>query len=621
MFSSIIKDNNKIEKIYFYLISILVIFVHQYLFQYFLSSGYFHYDWQSAFSRLIFGKLWFFNNGLAVPWFAPHVCCGLPFFADPQSEFYSLTQILFNIFQPLSFIQILFFLYSIISFFGFFVLSKKIFNLSTNSSIIGSSLFLFNHYFIFHYLAGHIAWSTFCIIPIFFYLGCLSLNHRDDIQKSLFYLILSSLIFSLMIHSGGSRIIVEIILTTYFLTLIHIIRFKNLKIIFYIFFAVLIGLIISSSKIYSAWVLVSNFPRDMQPILFNSFFDFIKVFFDFFFLFPKEEINKNIILNSHKVTIEELSFNITIVPLIILSIFLGNFRKLPKNKVQILTIILLLISMLIIILLGFSNTFLGNIVQKFPIITTDWVVFRMYAPFIIIFCLTSSFMFEKINFKKNKIFTITFISIIIIQNALLDERKLNKILNYPLTNFLSYDINSQNFHKYEINKIITILDKNLTYESPKQHYFFLENKSIQFCYFSIYGYNLEQFVPIAKDLVFNSKTTMKIKNVKRYKNLNLKEVINILEGDPYYLEDGSFNFINPACFLNSKENDCDKNYFFKESNKSELVKFLNYKPYEFKQSNIQLFFNYLSLGVFLISIFYLLYWMFKSIYKKKPRLY
>ena len=619
MFISILKETSKLEKIHFYLISALVILFHQYLFQYYLSSGYFHYDWQSALSRLIFGKLWFLNNGLAVPWFTPHVCCGLPFFANPQSEFYSLTQILFNILQPLAFIKILFLLYSVISYFGFFILSKKIFNLSNNSSIIGSSLFLFNHYFIFHYLSGHIAWSVFCLIPILFYLNCLSFDHRDDLKKSLFYLVSSSLVFSLMMHSGGSRIIVEILLSIYFLTLIHIIKFRNLKIIIYIFFASLIGLCISSSKIYSAWVFVSNFPRDLEPIQFLSFYDFVKVFFDFFFLFPQNEIKDHIITYSHNVSIEELSFNISILPLIILSIFLSNFRKLPKIKIQIFTILVLLISMLVIILLGFSNTFLGNLIQNLPIITNDWVVFRMYAPFIIIFCLTSSFMFEKINLKHNKIFTVIFLSIVILQNAVLDERKLNSVLIHSLDNFLNSNINAQNFQKFEINKIISILDENSTFDAPKQHDFFLENKSIQFCYFSIFGYDLKQFIPIAKDLVFNSKIKMKAKESER--NNNLKKFVNILEGDPYYLNDGSFNFINPACFLNPKENDCDKNYFFKENNKSELVKFLKYKSYKFKHSNKQLFFNYLSLIVFLLSIFYTVYWCLNFLVKKKPRSY
>ena len=93
----------RLKNIYFYLFCFFIILSHQILFQSYLFSDYFHYDWQSVLSRLIFGKIWFYNNGFSIPWFAPHICCGIPFFADPQSEYFSLTQILFFLFDPLTF--------------------------------------------------------------------------------------------------------------------------------------------------------------------------------------------------------------------------------------------------------------------------------------------------------------------------------------------------------------------------------------------------------------------------------------------------------------------------------------------------------------------------------------
>ena len=119
-------------------------------------------------------------------------------------------------------------------------------------------------------------------------------------------------------HSGGSRIIVEIVLSIYFLTLLYIIRFKNLKIILNISLILLIGLMISSSKIYAAWAFVSNISREMQPIQYLSVVDFFKVFFDIFFFVPRSNITDHVIYTSHNLSIEELSFNITIVPLLIL---------------------------------------------------------------------------------------------------------------------------------------------------------------------------------------------------------------------------------------------------------------------------------------------------------------
>ena len=72
----------------------------------------------------------------------PHICCGAPYYANPQSEFYSPLQFLFIIFKPLTSIKITFFLYSLISFIGSYLLLKNSFKLSKQASLIGSSIFI-----------------------------------------------------------------------------------------------------------------------------------------------------------------------------------------------------------------------------------------------------------------------------------------------------------------------------------------------------------------------------------------------------------------------------------------------------------------------------------------------
>ena len=140
--------------------------------------------------------------------------------------------------------------------------------------------FLFNHYFSFHYLSGHIGWGLFSIIPIFFYISALSF-FKTNKKYSFFLIICASLIFAMMMHSGGSRIIMEILVSIFFLTILHLINFKDLKIIIYIGLSVLIGLMISSSKIYAAWSFVENLSRETSPIYFNN----IKVLFLYFLIF------------------------------------------------------------------------------------------------------------------------------------------------------------------------------------------------------------------------------------------------------------------------------------------------------------------------------------------------
>ena len=174
------------------------------------------------FSRLTFGKIWFLKNGLTIPWFTPHICCGAPYYANPQSEFYSPIQFLFLFLKPLTTIKVIFFTYSLLSYFGSYLLLKNIFKLSKNASLIGSTIFLFNHYFAFHYLSGHIGWGLFSLIPIFFYVAAMSFNSTNK-QHSLFLIISSAIIFAIMMHSGGTRIIMEILVSIYFLTILHLI--------------------------------------------------------------------------------------------------------------------------------------------------------------------------------------------------------------------------------------------------------------------------------------------------------------------------------------------------------------------------------------------------------------
>ena len=82
----------------------------------------------------------------------------------------------------------------------------------------------------------------------------------------------------MMMHSGGSRIIMEILVSIYFLILLHLIKYKNFKIILNVSFSVLVGLLISSSKIYAAWSLVEGLPREVPPMEFKNLFSFIKNF-------------------------------------------------------------------------------------------------------------------------------------------------------------------------------------------------------------------------------------------------------------------------------------------------------------------------------------------------------
>jgi hypothetical protein len=620
-----INKNKLISKFTFIILALIIFISHQLIFLSYLNIGSFHYDWINILSRLTVGKIWFLNNGLSIPWFSPHICCGAPYFSNPQSEYYSLIQFLFLFFKPLTTIKITFILYSFLAFLGSLLLLRKIFKLSYNSSLIGSTIFLFNNYFAFHYLSGHHAWALFALIPMFFFIAAYSLN-KSTKKDQIFYIFLSALIFALMIHSGGSRIILEILISIFLITLIHILYIKNLKIINVISLSVLIGLLISSSKIYAAHSLVENLSRDVEPIYFNSITGFFYFFIQSFFLFPNNNLNTDIATVKGHLDIIELSFNVSIVPIIIFIVYLLKFNSLKNqsttaaNKLSHFFWVIFLLSTLSLIFINFQNTFLGKLVSYIPFLTTDWVTIRLLAPFILVITIYSAIFFEKISFKRSQIITLALITILIGQNLFFDRSQLYKIYihNY-FGGLFEQNINKKNIKNYKIDKIFSILDKNLGYIGPNPHYFFLDNKSMQFCYFSLFGYNLEALKPIVKNLVFTDrKDEYLLRNNAKLTETSKGKKVYFFEGDPFLKNNNNLNFINPSCYMNPDGNNCEKDYFFKIKDKPKLEKFLNYKPFEFKQLKVQILFNYLSFIFFIICLGFTIFFLGSKI--KKPLL-
>ena len=112
------------------------------------------------------------------------------------------------------------------------------------------------------------------------------------------------------------------------------------------------------------------------------------------------------------------------------------------------------------------------------------------------------------------------------------------------------------------------------------------------CYQPIFGYGLEKLN--ANKITFNSK-------------LILKNNSYILYSDKLNEKDGHFMFFNPSCFLFPKENNCLPGDTFSVEEKEKLLKFTNYKKFEFKQNKIQIISNYISIFTFLSCVIYLLY--------------
>jgi len=272
-----------IKKIYYLFLLCLVFLIHQYIFLKFIPNNgdLLGHDFEYFLPNFLFGKIWFENNFLSVPWFTPSFCCGIPYFADPQSTFYSIYQLIFIFFDPVISTKIIFFILSFFSYLGMYILCKKL-NFNKYTALLCASLFLFNGFFVYRFIVGHLAFVSFIFIPLYCFFLIKSFEKIDKL--SFFYLIVSSIIFANFFHSGSGPIILHILISI-IITVFFYAHFKNnFKIFYKLIQSVFFGILISLSKITSSIFFLSNFPRQYSATEFSSFISYIKIFFSSFFL-------------------------------------------------------------------------------------------------------------------------------------------------------------------------------------------------------------------------------------------------------------------------------------------------------------------------------------------------
>ena len=95
---------------------------------------------------------------------------------------------------------------------------------------------------------------------------------------------------------------------------------------------------------------------------------------------------------------------------------------------------------------------------------------------------------------------------------------------------------------------------------------------------------------------------------------------NLLRKGSIFLEkDNYFNMKNPACYVFSEENACKPGDHFKVEQKTELKKFVNYKPYRFKLSETQIIANEISFISAILSLVYAFIFFVLHIYARQRR--
>ena len=554
--------------------------------------------------NFMFGKIWFLNNFLSVPWFTPSFCCGIPFFADPQSMYYSIQQIIFLIFDPILSIKIFFLILSGFSYVGMFLLTKKNFKFNNYVSLLCASLFLFNGFFVYRAIAGHVAYLSYVFVPLYCYFLITSLEKKTNY----IFLVLSALVFANFFHSGSGPIILIIFTSILFVILLYLHLENNFRIFFKFFQSLVLGTLISFSKITSSLFFLSNFPRQYPATEFNSLMSFFKTFFVSFFVKPNQNNFNENISSMFPFGIHEMEYSVSIIPLILIFfVFFINKKVFIFNFYNIRFIILIFVIFFIPILLNVNIFNQFQIISKISILNSTWVQFRWMAVYILPIIIISGLVIQNLNadFKKKQYLVIVLVSLLLVQNFIKDNSWHFNDQKYSIKDVIDFSLKMKKNKTFGIMGPAVLMNEfNSPKKSNNKNDMFFYSYSPIWCYQPIFGYGLEKLN--VEKIAFNSK-------------LILEDNSYLIYSDKLNEKNGHLMFFNPSCFLYPKENNCLPGDTFKISEKEKLIKFTNYKKFEFRQNKFQIFSNYISVITFLGCLMYLIYYFLIFINHSRKR--
>ncbi len=588
---------------------IILLFSYFIIFQGFFpnSQGRLGHDYYYFFSRLIAGFYWFKTNGLtALPYFTPALCAGNVFYTDPQNLYFSLPQFLTFAMNPLDAVRITFFTFAATGLIGTYLLMRKVFLCGVYASLLAAAFFLFNGFYAYRIIIGHLTYHGFMLIPLisFFLLWnkkATNIRFISDIAYSL----LSALLFSYILYSGGVHIIIPGILTIIAGALIYGIygEADNLKpLILRAFLFLLFTFSFSFSKISACLHTITNLPRSGYPIAVFEFKDALIVLFKslFFKAVEWEEIEALISNTSIPLSRHEFEFGVT--PLVLILIIIGavNFffkykknNNLKENDNRKLYAIILVFIFLIPLCLNTYIPGLYDLFKTIPIIKNSVTLVRWYSFYILPVILLGVIGADRLKISNKLKFcsAFIFISIIIIANGVSDKSYYHNQNFIPSRALRVYDYAAQNNYippiKHASDQIRT---KHNTLKGDDILIGF--GVSNIECYEALFGYKHEFFPQKNK----------------------------LYPASIYALKEGYFNMTNPACYTFPNANSCKPGDNFTVYQHKELRNFASYKPFKFKLPIIQKIANKISFISLSWAILFLMYFAGELIltgYKKK----
>lgn len=620
------------------------------------ATGMLGHDYVAGIPGLLDGYLWFKQNGLiSVPWFTPSFCGGQAYYADPQSGYWSLPQILTILTDPLTAFYLSHLIMASAGFWGMYLLGNRNFKLSLMGSLAAATIFMFNGFFSHRMIAGHTGYQAFMLVPMTAFLLTANRDARawsgDDLKMAF----IAALLVAYWLQSGLTSLMVPAGLAV--LALVSMIDIQHpgaLKIsVRRGLVAGMVALALCASKLIASIELMRRFPRTSYPLPgFGDVLDILQVVFASLFYSSQHafEIAQPLWRNMRWAALpHEMAFGMTIIPLCIMVLavgksllarFGGNSTGLKKIKLE----PILLLAILFILLQWVSSK------PNYDISGSAILFVLFMAILVILFVIKAAKLTWKINSIRGLPFAI--LSLVILVpflmlyysphwNALLKSIPLISSTSAPLRwliilvplialwtgqlvdqfNFrlpiaaicifgvpLLNGLEDRDFY---LNQSIYDPTEVLSYyRSVKQGEARLGIERIAD------ARSNERNGELSMDGLVRGESPLQCYNpIFGYRLENFRA--DPLREGPVTDEVGidQLNLRNPACLIYPDENECNPWDGFRREQREQALRFANYHPYEFNVSALQAGANYLSILTLLASLPLLLWFLIGAIWR------
>jgi hypothetical protein len=230
------------------------------------------HDYSLYLPNTLAGYYWFLENGpLAVPWFTPAQCGGVPYFADFTTGYFTLPQWLTIALSPIAAVRVSFALFAALGAIGFYVLLRGRFTVTCAAAAAGSVLFLFSGFYAYRLAVGHVIVHAFALTP---WLAWAVLARRPEkaartevILSAAWYAVLGGAIVAYMFQASMMTVIPPAGIAVAVLLLIHgHMHGHRVRPWALLAAAALVSCALSASRLVAMISFLQNFPRTDYPL-------------------------------------------------------------------------------------------------------------------------------------------------------------------------------------------------------------------------------------------------------------------------------------------------------------------------------------------------------------------